>query len=165
MEETTMLFFYGSVKRHDFEMWPVCRWTCAHGQISIHLNIGYRKIYLITILWSHSNTWIQRILRLCSFVQPPKKLPWTRMMHSQQGYITSLALMMFYLLTRNLCQDTSRLTEVHFILKDGWHMLLGANPVRNENLWIPFWVLRSPHVSKSRVMFAEISGCPWFVSS
>lgn len=52
-------------------------------------------------------------------MQPPQKnypeAP--RMMHPQQGYITSLSLMTFYLLTRNLSQDTSRLTEVHFILR------------------------------------------------
>ena len=140
MEETTTLSF--------MEVWKGVILKCdlftgenVH-QISIHLNIEYRKIYLITTLWSHPNTGNSGFCDFVHSCSPPQKKNYPeapRMMHPQQGYITSLALMTFYLLTRNLSQDTSRLTEVHFILRMVGTCCLVPPPVRNENLWIPFW--------------------------
>ena len=58
-------------------------------------------------------------------------------MHPQKGYITSLALMTFYLLTRSLSQDTSRLTEVHFILRTVGTCCLVQPPCQKLELMNP----------------------------
>ena len=71
MEETTTLSF--------MEVWKGVILKCdlftgenVH-QISIHLNIEYRKIYLITTLWSHPNTGNSGFCDFVHSCSPPQK--------------------------------------------------------------------------------------------